>query len=500
MADATKQIPENQEQTGTKAPDTKAAANNQPETPSQQTPETQGEFVGITRRGETPPPSAPAVAAPTTDAPATDAPAAQTPAAPQNPQAPKQPAPETDEDKPAFKAPAQEEEEPLLPKSKFMGQGDYAQLLESWKIKNLPEEMEEALLNGGIKRKMNGFEFTLQDGSKFGWSVDSDGREFIGTTSLFGRMTPEMAAAQVATAKAHGWNEIDIHGSYGRKEMLWLAAMRAGLTVNNFEPDADSEVLRKWEKEKQAMSVDITRAETPDAPKAEAKADAPAAEAPAAPAAETPAAPAATAPATDAPAAPAAETPAATAPVAQAPAAEAPKAEAPQAEAPQTEAPTTQTAAAEAPATAAPASKFGAVTTEAPAAQAPAAEAPKAEGPKTEQPKAETPKPEEQKPEAPKADAPKADAPKNDTVQDPAHRAGIEKLKQAIDSGKLKVDGPLEKEIVNGIESPKGFNKAIEYFSNKTGTDLGIPKVAVPAAADAGAPRQQTPKAKGTQP
>lgn len=490
MADAKQQAPEKQENTGGQAPETKAATNEQPAATAAQPVDNQQEFTGITPAGQAP------------GTPALDGPAATAPAAPQT-AAPEQKHPKppsAEEETPAYRAPVQEEEEPKA-RSKFLPQGDHAKLLEAWKLSTMPESMEESLKGGSIKQVLGGFEFKLEDGTKFSWTIDDDGKEFIGTVGIFARMTPELAAAQIAAAKAHGWEEINIHGSYGRKEMLWLAAMREGLTVKNFMPDADSEVLRKWEKEKATLTVDVTQANAPAAPeaKAEAKAEAPKVETPAA---EAPAAEAAK-PATPEAAAPTVETkpetPAAEAPAVETPAAETAKPAEQKAEAPKAETPATETAA---PA----ASKFAPVVVDAPAAveaaaeapkaEAPKAETPKAEGPKTEQPKAETPKAEEPKPEAPKADAPK-----NDTAKDPAHRAGIEKLQDAIKSGKVKVEGPVEQEIVKGIESPKGFNKAIEYFTNKSGADLGIPKVDVPAAnADNNGPRQQAPKAKGAKP
>ncbi len=447
MAEATQQAPEapqNAEATTPEAakaapPKAADAAAAKPAAPAADASEQEQAVTGLTNAAQKFTPQAPAEA----------------PAGPVAPKKPVGATTEEEESKPKQPA-AEEPETPAAgapPKSKFLTTGDNAKLLEAWQLKNMPEELEEAMAGGGIKKTPYGFEFTMENGSKFSWTVDANGKEFIGTMGIFTRMTPELATAEVAAAKAHGWEEVDVHGSRARKEILWLAAQRAGLTVANFEPRPDSEVAQKWEEEKKSLKSDIS----------------PAASKPAAPAAETPAAPEA-----EAPAAPAAA------------AAEAPKTDTPAA------------------------SKFAAVAAEPPQAEAPAAPAaetpaaPAAEAPKTEAPKTDAPK--AAKPEYPQWEADKAlfaskpegtevstEGRKNveavegmtkraEGIKDPAHREGIEKLQDAIKSGKVKVDGPLEREIINNIDSPKGFNKAAEYFTNKSGGDLGISKVAVDAA------------------
>lgn len=459
MADATQKAPEDQTKQDATTPTAENAAPPKPKAsddtaaparpPVAEEEETEQSFTGITNaaQGNEPPqppqqPSAP------------QQPAAAAPAAPAaKAEEPKKPAAEAEGNAP----PAAEEEE-APPKSKFLAQGDNLKLMEAWQLKTMPEELQEALEGGGIKQSMyGGFEFTTAQGQTFGWRIDGNGKESIGQHGLFVRMSPELAAAEVAAAKAHGWEQINIYGNTAKKEMLWLAAMRAGLEVKNFEPDPNSAVAKKWAKEKDAPLMDITQAEPEkEAPKAPAAAaDAPAAEEPAAEA------PATEAPAAETPVAPQSAAPAVAAP-------EAPKAEAPVA------------------------SKFGSVAAEAPAAEKPAAPA----AVETKPAAKEYPQWEADKAlfaSKPEGEAVSSEGRKNieavegltqraEGIKDPAHRDGIEKLQDAIKSGKVKVENAIEREIINNVDSPKGFNKAAEYFANKSGGDLGISKVAVEAA------------------
>ena len=504
MADATQKAPEDQPKQEATTPTAENAAPPKPKAseetaaparpPVAEEEETEASFTGITNaaQGNEPPkpPQAPEPPAAPQPEPAAAAPA--TPAAPKA-EEPKKPAAEAEGNAP----PAAEQEEETPPKSKFLAQGDNLKLMEAWQLKTMPEELQEALEGGGIKQSMyGGFEFTTAQGQKFGWRIDGDGKESIGQHGLFVRMSPELAAAEVAAAKAHGWEKINVFGNTAKKEMLWLAAMRAGLEVKNFEPDPNSAVAKKWAKEKDAPLMDITQAEPEkaapkaEAPKAEApKAEAPKADAPADEKPATPAAAAAEAPAADTPAPPQAEAPAVEQPAA-------PKADAPVA------------------------SKFGGVAAEAPKAETPAVETPKAEAPAA--PAAAETKPTKEYPqwEADKAlfaskpegqevspegrkniEAVEGMTKRAEGIKDPAHREGIEKLQDAIKSGKVKVEGPLEREIINNVDSPKGFNKAAEYFANKSGGDLGISKVAVDTANNENnGQRRGGPKAKNAAP
>lgn len=496
MADATQNAPEDKTKQEATTPTAESAAPQKPKAgedtaaparpPVAEEEENEASFTGITNaaQGNEPPkpPQAP-------EQPAAQQPAASAPATPAAPQVAEPKKPAADENTPP--AATAEEPEEAPPKSKFLAQGDNLKLMEAWQLKTMPEELQEALEGGGIKQSMyGGFEFTTAEGQKFGWRIDANGKESIGQHGLFVRMSPELATAEIAAAKAHGWEKINIFGNTAKKEMLWLAAMRAGLEVKNFEPDPNSAVAKKWAKEKVAPLMDITQAEPEQAaPKADApKADAPAAEAPKAdaPAAEKPAAPAAAA----------AEAPAAEKPVA-------PKAEAPVVEqpaAPKADAPV--------------ASKFGGAAVEAPKADAPAAEAPAAAEakpakvyPQWEADKALfASKPEglEVSTEGRKnIEAVEGMTKRAEGIKDPAHREGIEKLQDAIKSGKVKVDNSIEREIINNVDSPKGFNKAAEYFNNKSGGDLGISKVAIETAAannENNGQRKGGPKAKNAAP
>lgn len=155
------------------------------------------------------------------------------------------------EQAPQHQGPVAAEEEP--PRSKFLSNEDHMRLLKAWNLRCLPNELEDALDGGKIKRLGDdNYEFKLKDGSSFAWNKDKEGNEFIGVKGIC-KLTEMQAAAQVAAAVAHGWNELDVYGTQENKEKLWLASMRQGVTVLNFEPDPNSDVAKKWAREKDSL-------------------------------------------------------------------------------------------------------------------------------------------------------------------------------------------------------------------------------------------------------
>jgi hypothetical protein len=400
-------------------------------------------------------------------------------------------------------APVQPKKNPdadAAPKSKFLDNEWQSMMLrQAWHVEEIDPEFTSILKNL-TKNKNDGLTFETENG-KFIWGYLSqqnssggfDSVEYVGMPSRFSKMTQEIAGDLMLAAKAHGWGSVNAHGPEHAKEKIWLAAMRAGLEVDNFFPSENSEVLKIWKKES-AEITGVTNAppsQPVDQPKTQEppKTDAPETAEPAK---------------NDAAEAPAVATPTDTAPVVEEPkAAEPPKTDAPAtAEPPKAEEPTAAAATQEEKPAAPVASKFG------------TAEPPKTDAPKAAEPAKANPAHAEweerkalysSKPEGVEVsyegrmsvEAVEGMTKRAATVQDPAHRAGIEKLQDAIKSGKVSVDGPIEREIINNVDSPKGFQKAADYFGKKASSDLGLPKLDAPAAAENSAPQNKPPKNKG---
>lgn len=109
----------------------------------------------------------------------------------------------------------------------------------------------------------------------------------------------------------------------------------------------------------------------------------------------------------------------------------------------------------------------------------------------------ETPRVDEAKPKTPKEEITDELTKRAAKVKDPAHREGILKIRDAIESGKIEIKDSVDKDALKSVGTPKGFNKAAEFFNAKTEADLGLPKVAetkAPAASrPAAAKRAATP-------
>jgi len=451
------------------------------------TPDTFEEMTGFSNGAEDTG-SKPAISQPE-DKPAVQEPQTAAPAAPTEAAA------ESTSKKPATTQPpvqnaAEEEtEKAAKARSKFLDNEWQEMLLrQAWQKNEIDPELKKVISN--ITQDKDGkINFDTGNG-KFQWGKTADGTEYIGMKGLFSPLTEESATGMAAVAKSRGWESVKVYGFKGNKEKLWLEAKRAGLEVSNFMPAEDSNVYKIWQQESAEKLTGLKN--TYEAPKSEApKAEEPKAAEP--PKAEEPKA--AEPPKAEEPKA--AEPPKAEEPkAAEPPKAEEPKAEEPKAaEPPKAEEPK----AAEPPKAEAPvapvASKFG------------TAEPPKAEEPKANAAHADW---EAKRPSAPqdgeapwrheermKYEAVEGMSKRAATVQDPTHRAGIEKLQDAIKSGKVSVDGPVEREIINNVDSPKGFQKAAEYFGKKADSDLGLPKADTPTVADNTAPKNTAPKNKG---
>lgn len=412
----------------------------------------------------------------------------------------------------------EDSQEASAAKSKFFDNEWQEKLLcNAWKVDHIDAEVGKFLKGLSQDDKTGAISFKTPHGN-FEWGKTEDGSEYIGRRGFLNFLTQDIADEEALVAKSRGWTEVMVHGSEANKQKLWLASMRAGLEVANYAPPENSKAFEIWKKECAEKLTGLTNAE--DAPKNNApKNDAPETPAAASAASEAPAVdkPAEAAAKADAPKTDTPATPAATAPVETTPAVDKP-------EEAKTDAPKTDT----------PATPAAAEATDTP----PVVEEPKAEAPKSDAPvtpvaskfgSAEPPKPEEQKAAEPakvnpahaqwekdkalfsskpegeevsregrmNVEAVEGMSKRAATVQDPIHREGIEKLQDAIKSGKVKVEGPIEREIINNVDSPKGFQKAADYFSNKAGGDLGLPKAAAPAAAENTAPKNTAPKNKG---
>lgn len=446
-------------------------------------PKTLDEVTGFSSGSSAPVVSNPAPEKPKTTQPESMTPVAGAPAAPTEESSSGAPKSKP-EDSIGKSAVAEKLGDDALKKSKFIDDTwQDALLRQAWNMDKIDPEIQKFVTSVEQDPKKGTICFKTKHGN-FDWGKAQDGSEFIGRHGIFNLLTQEVADEEALVAKTRGWKSVNVHGSEANKERLWLGAKRAGLEVANYTPPENSKALEIWKKENADKLTGLQNAE--EAPKNEAPKQAP-------PKAEQPAA--AEPPKNDAPAAPVAAAPTDTAPVVDEPkAAEPPKAEEPKAAA---------TAQEEKPATPV-ASKFG------------AAEPPKAEQPAAaEPPKANPAHAQWEKDKALFSSKPEGEEVSREgrmnvesvegmtkraaAVQDPTHRAGIEKLQDAIKSGKVSVDGPIEREIINNVDSPKGFQKAADYFGKKASSDLGLPKVDAPtvAAADNTAPQNKASKNKG---
>lgn len=71
--------------------------------------------------------------------------------------------------------------------------------------------------------------------------------EYIGLTTAQKKKTPltdDLADVIIEMTMMRGWTSINVHGSPQERDMLWLAAMKQGLEVKNFNPSA--EYAAKW--------------------------------------------------------------------------------------------------------------------------------------------------------------------------------------------------------------------------------------------------------------
>jgi anti-sigma28 factor (negative regulator of flagellin synthesis) len=383
--------------------------------------------------------------------------------------------------------------------SKFLDNEWQEMLLrQAWKVDDLDPDLAKIVKSIAQNKKTGGLFFNTDHG-KFEWGKAADGSEYIGRRGIFNRLSQDLADEEALVAKSRGWTSVSVHGSNANKEKLWLAAMRAGLSVGNYTPPENSKVLEIWKNESAEFTGLTSKDGVPeaDAPKQDATKDA----APEVPAADAPAAPAADAPASSAaaetlqPETPAAQETSDADADADAPAPEPAAGVPPEEAAPETviEAPVT-----EAP-TAPLVSKFGIVE---PKKAEPEVAAPeKADLPSDNPPQTRWEQEKKERSASPEGqkivESVESLGHRAAETQDPAHRAGIEKLQEAIKSGKVSVDNPVEREIIDNVGSPKGFQKAADYFSKKAGSDLGLPKVEIPAGAETTAPKNAAPKNKG---
>lgn len=128
-----------------------------------------------------------------------------------------------------------------------------------------------------------GFKLRLAHGETLQWVAPTQQTpEMI--TGPKRQFTQECADVIIMMAMARGWKSVNVQGNDQQKEMLWLAAQRAGVPVANFEPLADSAIRKQWEQEKLKHAEQPGVTESKFAGKApEQSAAAPANPAPAAP-------------------------------------------------------------------------------------------------------------------------------------------------------------------------------------------------------------------------
>lgn len=101
------------------------------------------------------------------------------------------------------------------------------------------------------EKEQGNFTLVSKANNEFSYIV-RENAEFIGLTkeqAAAKKMTADTADDIVLTAFARGWKEINVHGNSEEKDMLWVAAQKYGLAVNNYIP---SEAARQAYEEMKA--------------------------------------------------------------------------------------------------------------------------------------------------------------------------------------------------------------------------------------------------------
>ncbi|MEZ0261851.1 MAG: LPD7 domain-containing protein [Alphaproteobacteria bacterium] len=115
--------------------------------------------------------------------------------------------------------------------------------LNEWQVPAIAPELKDALK--AASKSSQGIEFTLNNGHKFGWSEQTEGREFIGTRDQKQEFDGFDARAIVAASRSRGWTSIRVHGTDEQKEALWLEAQRQKIDVIGYEPPEGSDVRKR---------------------------------------------------------------------------------------------------------------------------------------------------------------------------------------------------------------------------------------------------------------
>ena len=119
-------------------------------------------------------------------------------------------------------------------------------------LKNLDPHMEEMLRSARLRPTKDGAALLIDlptNGHCLHCGKMKDGTEFIGMPHKKMIADEHDACVMVGLAKGRGWKSVNVTGTDKEKELIWLEAMRAGLTVANFRPDPMSDVARKWAEE-----------------------------------------------------------------------------------------------------------------------------------------------------------------------------------------------------------------------------------------------------------
>ncbi len=94
-----------------------------------------------------------------------------------------------------------------------------------------------------------------------------DGTEFIGMPNKKMLVDEHDAFMMVGLAKGRGWKAINVNGTKEEQELLWIEATRQGLAVANFQPDPNSELIKKFmEQQANTPKASVTPADPDPAP------------------------------------------------------------------------------------------------------------------------------------------------------------------------------------------------------------------------------------------
>lgn len=135
-------------------------------------------------------------------------------------------------------------------------------------LKNHDPHLEEMLRTAQLRKTKDGMGLLIdmeQNGHSIHCGKTKEGTEFIGLPMKKMVVDEHDAKVMVSLARARGWAAINVEGNQKEKELLWVEAQRQGVSVANFQPDPNSDIVQKWLKEQAEQPKEsITEAKPED--------------------------------------------------------------------------------------------------------------------------------------------------------------------------------------------------------------------------------------------